>query len=112
MSENIDIAEYEQRVRNRAYDIWESEGRPNGRHVEHWMQSEAAESAEPLVALAEAAVAAPEAAPATLATIEMPKAAVAAPKKPAAKAKAPRTNKKPIAASKHSTPVHELSAGL
>lgn len=30
----------EQRVRNRAYDIWEQEGRPSGREREHWEQAE------------------------------------------------------------------------
>jgi hypothetical protein len=26
----------EDRIRRRAYAIWEREGRPDGRHVEHW----------------------------------------------------------------------------
>jgi hypothetical protein len=26
----------EQRIRTRAYEIWEREGQPNGRHHEHW----------------------------------------------------------------------------
>lgn len=26
----------EHRIRQRAYDIWEQEGRPEGRHAEHW----------------------------------------------------------------------------
>ncbi len=30
----------EQRVRERAYAIWESEGRPQGRHREHWWRAE------------------------------------------------------------------------
>lgn len=25
----------------RSYQIWEHEGRPDGRHVEHWLQAEA-----------------------------------------------------------------------
>ncbi|MDQ2102739.1 DUF2934 domain-containing protein [Azospirillum isscasi] len=29
------------RVQRRAHDIWEREGRPHGRHDEHWAQAEA-----------------------------------------------------------------------
>jgi hypothetical protein len=29
-----------QRIRERAYELWEGEGRPNGRHVDHWVQAE------------------------------------------------------------------------
>ena len=28
--------ELERRIRERAYKIWEDEGRPEGRHEEHW----------------------------------------------------------------------------
>ncbi|EPE96275.1 DUF2934 domain-containing protein [Rhizobium grahamii] len=28
------------RIRNRAYEIWESEGSPADRHDEHWLQAE------------------------------------------------------------------------
>ncbi len=28
------------RVRGRAFSIWEAEGRPDGRHLEHWLQAE------------------------------------------------------------------------
>lgn len=27
------------RVRARAYDLWEREGRPEGRHLDHWAQA-------------------------------------------------------------------------
>ncbi|NYZ17321.1 DUF2934 domain-containing protein [Azospirillum sp. RWY-5-1] len=27
------------RIRDRAYELWESEGRPDGRHEEHWHQA-------------------------------------------------------------------------
>ena len=27
-------------IEQRAYEIWEREGRPDGRHVEHWMQAQ------------------------------------------------------------------------
>jgi hypothetical protein len=32
---------HEQRVRERAYEIWERGGRPEGKSVEHWQQAEA-----------------------------------------------------------------------
>jgi hypothetical protein len=28
------------RIRERAYQIWEQEGRPIGRHVDHWLRAE------------------------------------------------------------------------
>ena len=31
----------EQAVRERAYAIWEEEGRPGGRHLDHWLRAEA-----------------------------------------------------------------------
>jgi Protein of unknown function (DUF2934) len=31
----------EQAVRERAYSIWEEEGRPEGRHLDHWLRAEA-----------------------------------------------------------------------
>ena len=31
----------EEQVRRRAYEIYESQGRPEGRHEEHWRQAEA-----------------------------------------------------------------------
>jgi len=30
---------FEQRVRARAYQIWQEEGRPDGRDVEHWIRA-------------------------------------------------------------------------
>ena len=29
-----------QRIRERAYELWEREGRPQGRHLDHWVQAE------------------------------------------------------------------------
>jgi len=29
-----------QRTRERAYQIWEEEGRPEGREIDHWLQAE------------------------------------------------------------------------
>jgi hypothetical protein len=37
---------HEQRVRERAYEIWESTGRPEGKAGEHWLQAEAEVAAE------------------------------------------------------------------
>jgi hypothetical protein len=34
-------SEYEQAIRKRAYAIWEEEGRPWGRDVDHWLRAEA-----------------------------------------------------------------------
>lgn len=48
-------AEHEERVRQRAYELWEQDGRPHGRHVEYWQRARAeiegedgATDAEPL----------------------------------------------------------------
>ncbi len=37
---------HEQRVRERAYEIWERAGRPEGKSIEHWLQAEAEIRAE------------------------------------------------------------------
>lgn len=39
-------SEKEKRIRDRAYEIWEREGQPAGRHDEHWRQAEAELAAE------------------------------------------------------------------
>jgi Protein of unknown function (DUF2934) len=39
-------SEKERRVRERAYDIWQREGRPHGRDAEHWQQAAAEVEAE------------------------------------------------------------------
>lgn len=31
--------EIEDRVRHRAFDLWEREGRPDGRHLDHWSRA-------------------------------------------------------------------------
>ena len=46
MQQAFEIPGFEQRVRDRAYALWESEGRPAGRDAEHWRLSEAATLAE------------------------------------------------------------------
>jgi hypothetical protein len=40
MNASMIFPTFEQRVRERAYHLWESEGRPSGRHAEHWLVSE------------------------------------------------------------------------
>jgi hypothetical protein len=37
---------HEQRVRERAYELWERAGRPEGTSAQHWAQAEAEISAE------------------------------------------------------------------
>ena len=37
---------HEHRVRERAYEIWERAGRPEGKATEHWLQAEAEIAAE------------------------------------------------------------------
>ncbi len=31
---------HDERIRSRAYEIWEREGRPDGKHHDHWLQAE------------------------------------------------------------------------
>ncbi len=40
----------EARLRQRAHQIWELEGRPSGRHHEHWLQAESELAEEEAVA--------------------------------------------------------------
>lgn len=37
----------EDRIRQRAYALWEAEGRPEGRHADHWSQACAEEAETP-----------------------------------------------------------------
>lgn len=43
------MATHEDRIRQRAYEIWEQEGRPHGDDLKHWMQAfkEIAEGGDP-----------------------------------------------------------------
>ena len=45
---------HEHRVRERAYAIWEAEGRPDGKEHEHWLRAEAEIAAEDQDAATEA----------------------------------------------------------
>ena len=38
----------EQRISERAYAMWEQEGRPHGKHLEHWERAKALVAAEQL----------------------------------------------------------------
>ena len=62
MNASMIFPSFEQRVRERAYHLWESEGRPSGRHAEHWCVSEQAMLAE-IVAAPASKPAKPKAAP-------------------------------------------------
>ena len=42
--------ETRERIRLRAYAIWEKEGRPHGKHLEHWERAERLIAAEELLA--------------------------------------------------------------
>ena len=42
--------EIEEKVRARAYAIWEKEGRPHGKHLEHWERAKRLIAAEELLA--------------------------------------------------------------
>ena len=55
--------EIEERIRARAYAIWEKEGKPDGKHVEHWLRAKRLVAAEELRAAAGALVTFSEAAP-------------------------------------------------
>jgi hypothetical protein len=37
----MEVASHEQQIRERAYAIWEGEGRPVGRADDHWLRAEA-----------------------------------------------------------------------
>ncbi len=60
MNEAFNTTGFEQRVRDRAYALWESEGRPIGRDAEHWRMSEEATRAEITRPAAKAMSAKPE----------------------------------------------------
>jgi hypothetical protein len=40
MSNSDNGIDFEQRVKNRAYAIWESEGQPDGEHLGHWQRAQ------------------------------------------------------------------------
>jgi DUF2934 family protein len=42
--------EIEEKIRARAYAIWEQEGRPDGKHLEHWERAKRLIAAEELLA--------------------------------------------------------------
>ena len=41
LSENILKADVAERIRQRAYEIYETRGREDGRELEHWLEAEA-----------------------------------------------------------------------
>ena len=48
----MDDPDIEQRVRARAHTIWEQEGRPDGKHLQHWARAKRLVAAEELRAAA------------------------------------------------------------
>jgi len=50
----------EDRIKRRAHQIWEEEGRPDGRHDEHWMRALEEFADEPVVLPGGATSAPPE----------------------------------------------------
>ncbi len=78
----------EERIRRRAYEIWEREGRPHGRDAEHWLQAREEVLKElPPAERAEAKAQVPEKPPAGM------KRAKSAPAKPAPAPKAGENDK-------------------
>jgi hypothetical protein len=47
--ERVMTEEREQLIRDRAYTIWEDEGRPEGRQLMHWLQAESEIETEPVL---------------------------------------------------------------
>jgi len=43
--------ERERNIRERAYAIWEKEGRPDGKSVDHWLQAEGEIGNERIIAV-------------------------------------------------------------
>ena len=77
--------DFEQQIRERAYQIWESEGRVHGRHEEHWHSAKleltaARQDASPIALRSpEAGAEAPKKSRARTKVAEAPKPATAAP---------------------------------
>lgn len=86
----------EERIRTRAYELWESEGRPDGREIDHWLQAVHEVAADRGADGKTAAARAPRKAAASAATGPAPKAKstkTAAAATPAAKRKvAPKSS--------------------
>jgi hypothetical protein len=88
MMENV-----EERIRKRAYEIWESEGCPHGREAEHWRQAAEEVAAKPTTGFAVS----DEAGPA-------PDAAIAGATKPATRRRTAGGTKEPTAAATTAKP--------
>ena len=96
------MTEIHDKVRRRAFEIWEAEGRPEGRDVEHWLRAEAectadtAKAAKPRKAAAERKAAPKAAAPEPKTTTKTTN--TVKPAKPAAAAKTAKPAKAPAKA--------------
>ncbi|HLN25429.1 MAG TPA: DUF2934 domain-containing protein [Patescibacteria group bacterium] len=83
----------EEKIRQRAFEIWEAEGRPEGREQDHWLQAQTEISRLPVIAPA------PLVDPAAIApTVKKPAATAAAKPKAPAKPKAAAKPKAPAKA--------------
>ena len=49
------VTDMQESIRRRAYEIWEQSGRPNGSHLDHWLQAELEHSAAQPAATARSA---------------------------------------------------------
>ncbi len=115
------MSDKEQRIRTRAYEIWEREGRHDGRAEDHWRRAELEVEQEPMALDAETAEAAvhqvktagKRASPSAKATQtevdatgseDAAKKPIASRKKAATDAKPPRTTKKTAATRSRQTP--------
>lgn len=99
----------QERIRQRAHEIWEREGRPHGAHERHWHQ--AANEIEAEVSKGKKPVRAAAAKPAKTATPATPKAAAKAAKAPAktvVPAKAAATAKTPAKTVKPAAKIAEV----
>jgi hypothetical protein len=83
--------EKQQRIKQRAYEIWEAAGRPHGAHEVHWLQATSEIEAEDT---------APAEKPKRARAAAAPKTAAAAPKAVAPKAAAPKAAAPRAAAAK------------
>lgn len=91
-------AKERERILNKAYELWEAEGRPTGRDMEHWFQAEILISQE----LSKSKVKAPAKAPAKTKSDSPAKSKEKAAAKAPEKAKAKSATKAKSSASKAS----------
>ncbi|SIQ12291.1 Protein of unknown function [Rhizobium sp. RU35A] len=105
------MADSHEWIRNRAYALWEEEGRPHGKDAEHWtraceeFETQASTTAKPAVTRAKKVGSPAQSAPTTEATPKSVKATSAKTKVPTAKAAAKTPAAKPGTEAKSIEPV-------